>query len=168
MSPTKIFQSCGSSSSAVARSSRPTRVTRASFSVACTGPEIASACGTIARNFSPVNTRQSRPMRSCAKNIELLSSKRQPEEMIRHNGHDIALDARFQRHGERVYGRKRPVQPILRRVRQKADVREAAALHLALERRPPRAVADDDHDELFLRLQPGGGLDEDIEVLRQP
>ena len=44
--------SCGSSSIAVARSSRPTRVTRGSFSVACTGPVSASASGTIDRNFS--------------------------------------------------------------------------------------------------------------------
>ena len=38
MSPQKMFQSCGSSSIAVARINRPMRVTRQSSATACIGP----------------------------------------------------------------------------------------------------------------------------------
>ena len=51
MSPRKMFQSCGSSSIAVARMNRPMRVTRGSCSMAWRAPIVASASGIIERNF---------------------------------------------------------------------------------------------------------------------
>ena len=68
MSPMKMFKSCGSSSIAVARSHRPTRVTRGSSSDAWTGPK-RSASGTIDRNFKALNDWPPRPIRVCGKNI---------------------------------------------------------------------------------------------------
>src|SRR4029453_10547474 len=56
MSPEKMFHNCGSSSIAVARSRRPIRVIRGSFSVAWTGPVRASASGTLHRNLRGRNT----------------------------------------------------------------------------------------------------------------
>ena len=51
MSPRRMFHNWGSSSNAVARSSRPTRVTRVSPAVAWTAPVNRSASGIIERNL---------------------------------------------------------------------------------------------------------------------
>jgi len=68
MSPRKIFHSCGSSSKAVARRMRPTRVTRGSSTVAWMAPVWRSASTIIERNLKALNTRQPLPTRSWMNN----------------------------------------------------------------------------------------------------
>jgi hypothetical protein len=64
MSPRTIFQSCGSSSIAVARMNVPMRVTRGSCCEAWTAPVAASASGRIDRNFMALKVRPNCPTRS--------------------------------------------------------------------------------------------------------
>ncbi len=64
MSPRSTFQSWGSSSRLLRRSSEPRRVRRGSSSVVQTGPVRDSASGRMVRNLIIRKTRPSSPMRS--------------------------------------------------------------------------------------------------------
>ena len=72
ISPFTMFTTCGSSSRAVRRRTRPTMVIRGSSSLVI-GPA-ASAPSTMVRNFKKVNSRPSLPTRFCLKNTGPLSS----------------------------------------------------------------------------------------------
>src|SRR5947209_9192153 len=93
MSPTKMFQSCGSSSIAVARRNLPTRVIRGSCAEACTGPVRASASGIIERNLSARKIRPFKPTRSCVKNTGPPSSIFTAAAKRTHSGSDTTSPA---------------------------------------------------------------------------
>ena len=65
MSPRKMFQSWGSSSSDQRRRKAPMRVRRGSSSIAHTGPVVDSALARIERNLRIMKERPSSPIRSC-------------------------------------------------------------------------------------------------------
>src|SRR5262249_25530557 len=81
---------------------------------------------------------------------------------------DIALETGLERDDERVGGRERLVQQLLRLIRKEPHVGETTLLRHRFERPTPRAVADDREYQSFARLQPRGGLDQHVEILREP